>query len=190
MRVLEAGTSCEAAGMTETTPYDADRARFPREALARLVLCDHAVDVAGAASGLVATGNDGDTGPGGRVGQALQLVQLAERALASAVIYERERGSSWADISEHLGIGAAEAEARFSADLTDWDTAFDVPYRLDATGRKRIPQLPTAAYDPAWACTHLDRWAYINRLGVDEKHAVSSGLAMTAPAESTPPVTP
>lgn len=50
--------------MTETTPYDADRARFTRQALARLVLCDHAVDVADSARGLVATENDPDTGPG------------------------------------------------------------------------------------------------------------------------------
>ncbi|MFJ7154288.1 hypothetical protein ACIQUQ_05065 [Streptomyces sp. NPDC101118] len=35
--------------MTETTPYDADRARFTRHALARLVLCDHAADLADAA---------------------------------------------------------------------------------------------------------------------------------------------
>ncbi|MEU0819234.1 hypothetical protein [Streptomyces mirabilis] len=89
--------------MTETTLYDADRARFTRQALARLVLCDHAVDVADGAAGLVATENDPDTGPGGRVSQAFQLVELAERALVSAVIYERERGSSWAEIARYLG---------------------------------------------------------------------------------------
>ncbi|GLV88451.1 hypothetical protein Slala03_81400 [Streptomyces lavendulae subsp. lavendulae] len=77
--------------MTETTPYDDDRARFTRQALARLVLCDHAVDVADAAAGLVATENDVDTGPGGRLSQASQLIELAERALASAVVFERER---------------------------------------------------------------------------------------------------
>ncbi|MFD7561299.1 hypothetical protein ACFV9E_43330 [Streptomyces sp. NPDC059835] len=68
--------------MTEATPYDADRARFTRPALARLVLCDHAVDGADGAAGLVAAENDPDTGPGGRVSQAFQLIELAERALA------------------------------------------------------------------------------------------------------------
>ncbi|MFF6876730.1 hypothetical protein ACFY9S_15605 [Streptomyces sp. NPDC012474] len=169
--------------MTETTPYDVDRARFFRQALARLVLCDHAVDVADSASGLVATRHDPDTGPGGRVSQALQLIELAERALVSAVVYERERGTSWADIARYLGIDPSEAEARFVADLTLWDTAFEVPYRLDDTGRKRVPQLPTAAYDPAWACTQLDRWAYLQRLGTDDDHAVSSGLVMAATEE-------
>ncbi|MFD9005610.1 hypothetical protein ACFV0T_32470 [Streptomyces sp. NPDC059582] len=169
--------------MTETTPYDVDRARFSRQALARLVLCDHAVDVADSASGLVATRRDPDTGPGGRVSQALQLIELAERALVSAVIYERERGSSWADIAGYFGIDPSEAEARFVADLSLWDAAFEVPYRLDDTGRKRVPQLPTAAYDPAWACTQLDRWAYLQRLGIDDEHAVSSGLVMAPPEE-------
>ncbi|MFJ8162453.1 hypothetical protein ACIRBY_16195 [Streptomyces sp. NPDC096136] len=166
--------------MTETTPYDADRARFTRQALARLVLCDHAVDVADGAAALVATENDPDTGPGGRVSQANQLIELAERALASAVIYERERGASWREIAQYLGIDPSEAEGRFAANLGGWHAAFDVPYRLDETGHKRIPQLPTAAYDPAWACEHLDRWAHLQRIG---NETVSSGLVMAAPQE-------
>ncbi|WP_030691062.1 hypothetical protein [Streptomyces globisporus] len=167
--------------MTETTPYDADRARFTRQALARLVLCDHAVAVADGAAALVATGNDPDTGPGGRVSQAFQLIELAERALVSAVTYERERGSSWAEIGRYLGIGPAEAEERFAADLDGWNTAFDVPYRLDDTGRKRVPQLPTAAYDPVWACDRLDTWAGNRLTLVNDEHPVSSGLVMAAP---------
>jgi hypothetical protein len=173
--------------VTETTPYDADRAEFARQALARLVLCDHAVDVADSARGLVATRHDPHTGPGGRVSQAFQLVELADRVLTSAVIYERDRGSSWAEIAQYLGIDATEAEARFASDLDDWYTAFEVPYRLDETGRKRVPQLPTAAYDPAWACNRLDRWACLQRLGIDDEHAVSAGLVMAAPAQEDPP---
>ncbi|MFF7928510.1 hypothetical protein ACFZDP_46870 [Streptomyces mirabilis] len=175
--------------MTETTPYDADRARFTRQALARLVLCDHAVDVADGAAGLVATENDPDTGPGGRVSQAFQLIELAERALVSAVIYERQRGSSWAEIAQYLGMSPTETEDRFAANLHSWNAAFDVPYRLDETGRKRIPQLPTAAYDPSWACTQLDRWAGNRLILVNDEHPVSSGLVMASEDEA-PPVTP
>ncbi|WP_333774852.1 hypothetical protein [Streptomyces sp. IBSBF 3136] len=167
--------------VTETTPYDVDRARFTPQGLARLVLCDHSVDVADGAAGLVATENDPDTGPGGRVSQAFQLIELAERVLVSAVIYERERGSSWAEIGQYLGIGPTEAEERFAADLDRWKTAFDVPYRLDETGRKRVPQLPTAAYDPAWACDRLDRWAGNRLILVNDEHPVSSGLVMAEP---------
>ncbi|MET7345554.1 hypothetical protein ACIOEZ_16685 [Streptomyces sp. NPDC087866] len=165
--------------MTETTPYDADRARFTRQALARLTLCDHAADMADGAAGLVATENDPDTGPGGRVSQAFRIIELAKRALVSAVVYERERGSSWSEIAQYLGIGPAEVEERFASDLDDWSTAFEVPYRLDDTGRKRIPQLPTAAYDPAWACDRLDTWAKNRLVLVNNDHPVSSGLTMT-----------
>ncbi|MFG2622463.1 hypothetical protein ACGFXC_33070 [Streptomyces sp. NPDC048507] len=176
--------------MTETTPYDADRARFTRQALARLVLCDQAADVADGAIGLIATGNDPDTGPGGRVSQAFQLVELAERALASAVIYEHERGSSWAEIAQYLGISPAEAEERFTAYLDGWNRAFDVPYRLDDTGRKQIPQLPTAAYDPAWACHRLDTWAGNRLILVNDERPVSSGLVKAVPEKAVPKVTP
>lgn len=50
-----------------------------------------------------------------------------------------------------------------------------------------MPQLPTAAYDPAWACEKLDRWASLQHIGID---AVSSGLVMAAPEEGSPSVTP
>ncbi|MFC8364881.1 hypothetical protein ACFUIY_34030 [Streptomyces griseorubiginosus] len=169
--------------MTGTTPYDADRARFTRQALARLVLCDHAAAIADGAAGLVATENDPDTGPGGRVSQAFQLIELAERALVSAVIYERERGSSWTEIAQYLGIGPADAEEHFASNLDGWNTAFEVPYRLDDTGRKRIPQLPTAAYDPAWACDRLDTWAGNRLILVNDDRPVSSGLAMAQSEE-------
>ncbi|MFD8979627.1 hypothetical protein [Streptomyces sp. NPDC059564] len=175
--------------MTATTPYDADRARFTRQALARLVLCDHAADVADGASGLVSTENDPDTGSGGRVSQAFQLIELAERALAPAVIYERERGSSWAEIAPYLGISPAEAEERFAVNPDGWNTAFDVPYRLDDTGRKRVPQPPTAAYDPAWACDRLDTWARSQLVLVNDARPVSSGL-VKVPEKEFPSVTP
>ncbi|MFJ1751360.1 hypothetical protein [Kitasatospora sp. NPDC088134] len=170
------------------TPYDDHRATCSRQSLARLVLSDHATDVADSAAGLVGTRNDADTGLGGRVGQAQQLMELAERALASAVIYEVERGSSWAQIGDHLGLGADEARERYKLALQAWNTAFEEPYRLDETGRKRIPQLPTAAYDPAWACTRLDQWAFLRRIGINDHQAVSAGLIMSSAAEEADPV--
>lgn len=138
----------------------------------------------GAAKRTVAAGDVATPGTASRHSAG---IEFAERTLASAVIYERERGSSWSEIAQYLGIGPAEARERFATDLEGWNTAFDVPYRLDETGRKRVPQLPTAAYDPAWACEKLDRWAYLQRIGID---AVSSGLVMAAPEEESPPVTP
>ena len=80
--------------------------------------------------------------------------------------------------SGYLGIGADEARERFAPALQEWNTAFQEPYRLDETGRKRIPQLPTAAYDPAFACRQLDAWAFIQHIGIDDRQAVSAGIDM------------
>lgn len=166
----------------ETTPYDDDRRAYTREALARLVLSDAARGVAGSARELVVTRHDTYCGPGGRASEAAQLVESAEWALAWAVVYERERGSSWEEIAGYLGVAADEAENRFAPGLARWKEAFDVPYRLDATGRKRVPQLPTAAYDPDSACRSLDLWADLY-VTIRDRHAVSAGLRMTASEE-------
>ncbi|WP_327245143.1 hypothetical protein [Streptomyces sp. NBC_01320] len=168
--------------MTDPTPYDDDRSAYSRQALARLVLSDHAKGLSETACQLTVTRYDAYTGPGGRVSETVVLTRMAERLLADAVVYERERGSSWQDIAAYLGVPAAEAEERFTPAVERWSTAFDVPYRLDATGRKRIPQLPTAAYDPRQAVRHLDLWAHL-RLFADDRHAVSAGLDTDTPRD-------
>ncbi|MER5898063.1 hypothetical protein [Streptomyces sp. NPDC001876] len=173
--------------MTETTPYDHDRSQFSRSALARLVLSDRAVGLAETAGNLAVTRHDAYSGPGGRVSEALSVAQLAERLLVSSVIYERERGSSWEDIAEYLSMDSAAAQERFAPELDRWRTAFAEPYRPDETGRKRVPQLPTAAYHPENACRRLDLWAHL-RLTTDDRHAVSAGVRARFPAdEATDP---
>ncbi|XVU20666.1 hypothetical protein ACQPZJ_25700 [Actinoplanes sp. CA-054009] len=64
------------------------------------------------------------------------------------------------------------------------------PATLDETGRKRLPQLPTAAYDPARTIRSLDLWADV-RLGFGDRHAVSGGLqpGHDAEDEAGPPET-
>ncbi|ROP29825.1 hypothetical protein [Couchioplanes caeruleus] len=161
--------------MTAKTPYDDDRSRFSRRALARLVLSHEASGLSDAAGSLAVTRYDEFSGAGGRVSEAAAVAGHADRLVTSAVIYERERGSSWADIGRHLDLSGPAAEERFAPAVEQWRAAFDVPYRLDETGRKRIPQLPTAAYDPARVIRNLDLWAAA-RVGYDDKHAVSGGL--------------
>ncbi|NBE51959.1 hypothetical protein [Streptomyces boluensis] len=168
--------------MNETTPYDEDRGRFSRSGLARLVLSDRSVALARTADNLAVTRYDAYTGPGGRVSEAKSLAGLAGQLLAAAVVYERERGSSWEEIAAYLGVDAAAAEARFAPETERWDRAFEVPYVLDETGRKRVPQLPEAAYDPENACRRLDLSAHL-RLRGDDKHAVSAGVRAHAPLD-------
>ena len=89
------------------------------------------------------------------------------------VIYERERGSSWAEIGRYLRLTAEQAEATYGGDVLRWRAAFDEPYRLDGTGRKRIPNLPPAAYDPVRAGGVLDRWAKRHLPLVNHPHPVA-----------------
>ncbi|MEU5316320.1 hypothetical protein AB0G67_06285 [Streptomyces sp. NPDC021056] len=158
------------------TPYDEDRAAYSLQALARLALCARAVDLAAAAQALVGTRHDVHTGLGGRVSEGARAVEVAEGVLARSVVYERERGASWEDIGQYLGVDAGAAEERYAPELERWNTAFRVPYRLDPTGRKRIPQLPQAAYDPRSAVRQLDLWAGLH-VTTGDWHAVSGGLA-------------
>ncbi|MDI6105119.1 hypothetical protein QLQ12_41700 [Actinoplanes sp. NEAU-A12] len=161
--------------MTARTPYDDDRSPYSRRALARLVLSHQASGLSDAAGSLAVTRYDAFCGAGGRVSEAAALAGHADRLVTSAVIYERERGTSWADIGRHLDLSGPATQERFAPAVEQWRAAFDVPYRLDQTGRKRVPQLPTAAYDPARAVRNLDLWA-ATRVGYDDKHAVSGGL--------------
>lgn len=169
-------------GVTAQTPYDDDRRRYSRTALARLVLAHRARGLSETAANLAVTRYDEFCGAGGRVSEASTLTALADLVLTSAAVYERERGSSWADIGGHLGVSGAAAEERFTPAVDEWRNAFEVPYRLDETGRKRIPQLPTAAYDPRRVSRNLDLWAHVH-LGLGDKHAVSGGLEPHAEAD-------
>ncbi|MER6180884.1 hypothetical protein [Streptomyces sp. NPDC001652] len=158
-----------------TTPYDEDRAAYSPQALARLALCARAVDLAAAAQALVGTRNDVDTGLGGRVSEGVRATEIAEGVVTRAVVYERERGASWEDIGRYLGVDAGAAEKRYAPELERWKAAFLVPYRPDPTGRKRVPQLPQAAYNPRSAVRQLDLWAGLH-VTTGDWHAVSGGL--------------
>lgn len=102
------------------------------------------------------------------------------------MIYERERGTSWEDIGRYLGIDAAAAKERFTPALDRWTDAFETPYALDETGRKRVVRLPSAAYDPADACRRLDLRAHL-RLGLrQDDRAVSGALLAESAADGVP----
>ncbi|WP_395298276.1 hypothetical protein ACF9IK_36060 [Kitasatospora hibisci] len=173
--------------MTESTPYDAERSAFTRAALARLVLSDTSVDLAGAAANLAITRFDDQTGMGGRVSEAAALRVVADRLLTRAVIFERERGSSWEQIAHYLDTDAADARERFTPAVDRWERAFEEPYGLDETGRKRVRQLPAAAYDPEAACRQLDL-AVCFRMYFHDEHPVSGALRPSPPTDGRPPL--
>jgi hypothetical protein len=156
-----------------------ERVAFGREALARLVLSDEAARVADYATGLVSTRNDMDTGKGGRASQAAQLVAMAEAALDAAVIYERERGATWAEIASYLGMSSADVEERFSDHLATWHRALAAATRAPAT-----PGLPWVLKDPAHAGDYLDSWARRRVVLTKDRHEVTgSMLGLPLPGE-------
>jgi hypothetical protein len=58
---------------------------------------------------------------------------MAEAALDAAVIYERERGATWAEIASYLGMSSADVEERFSDHLATWHRALAAATRAPAT---------------------------------------------------------
>ncbi|MEU4689677.1 hypothetical protein [Actinoplanes sp. NPDC023714] len=151
-----------------TTPNSHDS----RSALARLVLADRARGLSGAAGNLALARHGG---AGGRAGEVATLGAYAERLLTSAVVHERERGSSWAEIGRYLGVGAEEAERRFGAAAAEWseDASGRVERDLDlwadvrlGVGDKRVdggdPQVE-GRIDRSWLATFLDLLAYYVR---------------------------
>ncbi|TJZ54456.1 hypothetical protein FCH28_15140 [Streptomyces piniterrae] len=105
--------------------------------------------------------------------------KYSRRGLTRLVLSDHAAGgSSWADMAQYPGIDAAQAEERFGPDIDRRHTAFEVPYRLDETGRKRIHQLPTAAYHPCSAARRLDRWANSHVTLLDDDHPVSGHLTV------------
>ncbi|MEU6965020.1 hypothetical protein [Streptomyces chrestomyceticus] len=173
-----------AAGQDPPHPYT-------EEALARLMLSDAYREVADLALHGVTTGYDGSSiaGGGSYVEEAAALVAGAESVLRRAVVYERERGTSWEEIGAALGIAKQSAHKKFAADVERWRAPFDQPERLRPDGTpddERIPHgvryaaAPSAAAAPprrppaSWrhgcARTHpTDSWP-------DHEHPVTGGL--------------
>jgi hypothetical protein len=154
-----------------------------RQALARLVLCDEAARVADYAIGLVSTRNDVDTGNGGRASQTAQLVAMAETALVAAVVYERERGVTWAEIGSYLGMTSDDTERRFAGGIAAWEQA------LEATARHPGRSSHWALADPIAAGKYLDSWAF-HRINVTKDRHEVTGSLLGRPLPGEPGWTP
>jgi hypothetical protein len=135
----------------------------------------------------VSTEHDADTGIGGRASQAAQILDFARELLVAAVIYERERGGSWEEIGRYLYASPERAEADHGPAVDRWHAGFDEPYRDDASGRKRVPNLPPAAYDPKWHGSVLDSWAKRHLTLVNDPRPVTGSLRLATQIEDDLP---
>ncbi|WP_155370483.1 hypothetical protein [Catellatospora vulcania] len=148
----------------------ASHSGFSRDGLARLVLSDLAASLAGNVAALVSTRNDPDCANGGRASEANALWECAQRALAAAVVFERERGC-WEDLAHYLGTTADEAEHRFVPVLAEWE---DVLERSAAD--RPVRGIPQAVQKPEYVGSCLDRWAFHRITLTKDQHEVTGSL--------------
>ena len=183
--------------MTETSPQDDPTPDPPHPytetALARLMLSETYREAAEAALGNIGTEHDSSTsvGPGDYIEEARRLVQLADEALRRAVVYERERGTSWEDIGASLRTTRQSAHTRFAPHEKAWRAPLDEPQRLLPDGTPDDDRLP---YGARYAAGHpepeygtaedtartLDQWLREHSgpddSWADPEHPVSDGL--------------
>ncbi|MFF0170211.1 hypothetical protein [Streptomyces prasinus] len=162
---------------------------FTPAALARLLLSDTYRDVVDTALNRIGTKDDSSEtiAPGDFVREAAELIRLAESAQRRAVIYERERGASWEEIGEALGISRQSAHTKFAEHVKAWREPLDKPERLHPDGTPDDKQIPYGArYAPGSAAPAngsaektarlLDQWLRRHDGWADREHPVSGGL--------------
>ncbi|MFI2764888.1 hypothetical protein ACH5A3_39670 [Streptomyces echinatus] len=166
---------------------------YTEAALARIMLCDAYRQVAEAALARIPTDCDGSdlTGSGDAVRAAASLLARAEDVMRRAAVYERERGTSWEEIGDALGITKQSAHKRFAGAAETWRAPFDQPARLlpDGTpdderipyGARYAPSVPKPHYGTAEDQAHrLEQWLLQHTGPTDhwhaDKHPVTGGL--------------
>lgn len=145
--------------MTDTPDPDADRCAYSRTALARLALSAEQRELVDRALAGVPTTHDVWARPGEMVGTALGLVHQAQEVLAQAVVYERQKHTSWEVIGEQLDVKAQSAHERYKETVAEWQLALQQPYYPAPPGASaRGLRLQEAAYAPTTAGQRVDAW--------------------------------
>ncbi|MET7816101.1 hypothetical protein ABZT26_35340 [Streptomyces sp. NPDC005395] len=119
---------------------------YTEAALARLMLSDAYRQVAERALQGITTRYDGDhfAGGGSYVEEAAALVRQAEEVLRWAVVYERERHSSWEEIGQALDVTRQSAHERFADRVARWRAPLDKPEHLRSDGTPADERIPAS----------------------------------------------
>lgn len=117
---------------------------YTEQALARLMLCDAYKETAELALHGITTRYDGSSfvGGGSYIEEAARLLTHAEEVLNWAAVYERERGTSWEEIGEALGITKQSAHKKFAAAVERWRAPLDKPEHLNPDGTPDDERIP------------------------------------------------
>ncbi|MCX4682562.1 hypothetical protein OG413_46110 [Streptomyces sp. NBC_01433] len=166
---------------------------YTETGLARLMLSDAYRETADFALGGISPGADSHARPGEFAEQALRTLRRAENALRWAVVYERERGTSWDDIGDALGpVTRQSAHRRFADVVEQWRAPLEDPESVRLDGTPEDPRIPYPASAPEEGATSLDRWLLAHSAPYDswaegeqpvsgylERHSTTSALIAT-----------
>jgi len=168
--------------VNEVVPFsDGDRLPLTDGGLARLMLSESYQELAQQAVSGISPRADRHAEPGDFVEEALRLVGQAQEVLRWAVVFEREQGTSWADVGGALGsITRQSAQARYAGDVAAWRAPLESPAVVRLDGTSEDPRIPYPASDPEPAAARLDRWllAHSDRTNTwaDDRAPVSAHL--------------
>jgi hypothetical protein len=145
--------------MVTTRP---DPTVYSRAARARVAYSVAAKELSNFARTAVQTSSDGYAQAGEFVQNAARMAGEAQHILELAVILEREKGTSWEDIGQALGITKQAAHERFSRVVERWRADLVEPWVPDRGGLLSL-QLPDGAEDPWTWARRLDEWVSRHR---------------------------
>jgi hypothetical protein len=148
-------------------------------ALGRLAFSYACRDLSDLARAHVSTYADGHLRPGELLEEATRLVAGAEATLRMAVVAERLRGTSWAEIGEALGVTRQSAHERYASFEREMRAALLFPDRAGEDGGLGWWAVPDGLEDPERTARDLDEWERRHREATDPERgetAVSAGL--------------
>lgn len=129
-----------------------------RRALARLAFSAAAAQLAECARARVPTNDDSGLRPGELLDEARSLLGAAQELLEKAIIFERERGTSWAELGDVLDISKQAVQQRHGRAVEDWTEG--VNQALTVVDRRfafaHVPGEGGAA--PSELAERLDAW--------------------------------
>jgi hypothetical protein len=152
---------------------------YSDSSLGRLAFSQACRDLSDLARAHVATYADGHLRPGELLEEAARLVAGAEQALRMAVVAERLRGTSWAQIGDTLGVTRQSAHERYAAFEHEMRRALLFPDRAGGAGALGWWAVPDGLEDPERTARQLDEWDVRHRERTDPERgeaAVSAGL--------------
>src|SRR6266536_3410545 len=152
---------------------------YSDSSLGRLAFSQACRDLSDLARAHVATDADAHLRPGELLEEAGRLVAGAEQALRMAVVAERLRGTSWAEIGEALGVTRQSAHERYASFEHELRQALLFPDRAGDAGTLGWWAVPDGLEEPERSAHDLVGWERRHRERTDPDRgeaAVSASL--------------